>query len=496
MALHAVVGLQTGDEGKGVWVDRIIDDPSLLGLEERVFAVVKSNGGDNAGHTITLDKADAIGRTLVCKLYDSGVKHRDMRHIFGSHVVCNLLSLKLEIEEIRARLGHDPLETSRFSEKMSLILPYHRIRDLASEHLRTRRFGTPMGTTGRGIRPAYADLANRDGIRAFSLLDKDGFVHGVAYHCEKAVAIIKHVFGAKHADFRSFFEDISKKDERRAAPLQKVGLSPDSDFSRFMDRRRFAFDIDQIVDEYWQVGQEIAGSVGDVGGYCAHHLRQGREFLGEVSQGFLLDVVEGLPPNTTSSQTTSGIVALSMGVAPQHLKNVLGVAKAYETKVGTHVFPEEFTPEHYPDLYEQLKVHEFGSVTGRQRMVGALSMPTLRRAVRANGVTHLVINKVDVMQGAEEIPITWLYVKPGQENCPDGQYAHTPSDNLLFEGLELLHVSYEGFTEELRECRRQEDLPKSIRCMFSDIEHDLRRASDLHLLAVGVGPDRENYVRW
>lgn len=497
MALHAIVGLQTGDEGKGVWVDRIIDDPSLLGLEDKVFAVVKTNGADNAGHSITLDLADAMGKIIVCKLYDSGVKHKDIQHIFGSYVACNLLSLKWELEELRARLPHDPLETSHFSDKMSLIFPYHRIRDLASEHFRAKRFGAPTGTTGRGVRPAYADLANRDGIRAFSLHDKDEFARGITYHCEKAVAIIKHVFEAKHGDFRSFFRTISQKDARRVDPLQKVGLRFTSDFTRFMDKRRFAFNIDQIIDEYWEMGQEIVNRVGDIGGYCNRHLRRGQEFLGEVSQGFLLDVVEGLPPNTTSSQTTSGIVPLSMGIAPQYLRNVLGVTKAYETKVGAHVFPEEFTPNHFPRLYEQLKVFEFGSVTGRQRMVGALSMPTLRRAVRVNGVTHLAINKVDVMDGAGPIPMTHQYIGP---SCGDGAhgglYHFTPSDNGLFEKMKAELKMYDGFNQDLRDCKSREDFPQSIQLMFSDIEKDLQRFTDLTLFGVGVGPNRQDYVKW
>ncbi len=496
MALHAVVGLQTGDEGKGAWIDRVIDDPSLLNLEDRVYAVVKSNGGDNAGHTITLDAPDALGDTIVCKLYDSGIKHKEMRHIFGSHVVCNLLSLKWELEEIRKRLGHDPLDTSFFSDKMSLIFPYHRIRDLASEHFRAKRFGTPTGTTARGIGPAYVDLAGRDGIRAFTLLDKDAFVENVRYHCEKAVATIRHVFGATPADFRSFFDAISEKDERRVAQLRKCGLSFDSNFSRFMDRRRFAFNIERIVDEYWQAGVEIAPSVTDISGFCEGMLFVGKEILGEVSQGFLLDVVEGLPPNTTSSHTTSGIVALSMGVAPHYLKNVLGVCKAYETKVGTHVFPEEFTEDRYPQLYKQLKVHEFGSVTGRQRMVGALSMPTLRRAVRTNGVTHLVINKIDVMQGTGDIPITWQYLLDRGNGPYEKAHFWTPSDNRLFERLKPQLRSYGGFDEDLRKCKTAKDLPGTICRMLSDIESELGRSSDLRLLAIGVGPNRNDYVRW
>lgn len=497
MALHAIVGLQTGDEGKGVWVDRIIDDPSILGLEDRVFAVVKSNGGDNAGHTIMLDKPDAIGPDIVCKLYDSGVKHKNMQHVFGSDVVCNLLSLKWELEEIRTRLGYDPLVTSHFSDKMSLIFPYHRIRDLASEHYRKNRFGAPTGTTARGIRPAYADLANRDGIRAFALHNKDEFVQGIEYHCERAVAFIKHVFEAKHGDFRSFFKTISEKDEARVAPLQKVGLHFDSDFTRFMDSRCFKFDIEQIVDEYWEIGEEIRHHVGDISGYCTDLLQKGHELIGEVSQGFLLDVVEGLPPNTTSSRVTAGIVPLSMGVATQYVKNVLGVAKAYETKVGAHVFPEEFTEDHYPRLYKQLKKFEFGSVTGRQRMVGALSLPTLRRAVRVNGVTHLAINKVDVMSGAGPIPITHQYIGPSYGGGGHGGlYYFTPSDNRLFEKMEPELREYPGFAADLRECRKREELPQSVQLMFSDIEKDLQRFTDLRLFGVGVGPNRQDYVKW
>ncbi|WP_462319796.1 adenylosuccinate synthase [Halochromatium sp.] len=348
-----VIGTQWGDEGKGKVVDL---------LTERADAVVRFQGGHNAGHTLVID-----GEQTILHLIPSGILHPDVRCLIGNGVVLSPEALLTELSTLeqggipaRNRLGISPA--------CALILPYHIALDLARE----RALGNKaIGTTGRGIGPAYEDKIARRGIRLGELADPEHFKERLREVVDQHNFTLQERFGAEPIDF------------------------------------------EQCLDQALAQRDELLPLIADVTSELEHLRSQGANVLFEGAQGALLDIDHGTYPYVTSSTTTAGGAASGSGVGPLHLDYVLGIVKAYTTRVGGGPFPTEL---HDADG-EQLgaRGHEFGATTGRKRRCGWLDMVALRRAFTVNSVSGLCVTKLDVLDGMERLRICVAYELDGRE---------------------------------------------------------------------------------
>lgn len=348
-----VIGTQWGDEGKGKVVDL---------LTERADAVVRFQGGHNAGHTLVID-----GEQTILHLIPSGILHRDVRCLIGNGVVLSpeaLLSEVAMLEQrevpVRERLGISPA--------CALILPHHIALDAAREQARGAK---AIGTTGRGIGPAYEDKIARRGIRLGELVDPLQFEERLREVLDEHNFVLQHRFGADPVDFgRSLDEALAQR-------------------------------------------EQILPLMADVTGELARLRRSGANVLFEGAQGALLDIDHGTYPYVTSSTTTAGGAASGSGVGPLDLDYVLGIVKAYTTRVGGGPFPTELLDAEGDLLGE--RGHEFGATTGRKRRCGWLDMVALRRAFAVNSVSGLCVTKLDVLDGMERLRICVAYELDGRE---------------------------------------------------------------------------------
>lgn len=347
-----VIGTQWGDEGKGKLVDL---------LTERADAVVRFQGGHNAGHTLVI-----AGEQTILHLIPSGILHPEVQCLIGNGVVLSPSALLAEVTALEAR-GIPVRERLRISAACALILPHHIALDLAREQARGSK---AIGTTGRGIGPAYEDKVARRGIRLGELLDPA--------HFEQR---LREVLDYHNFELTHYFQ---------AAPV----------------------DLAASLDEALALGEQIAPMVADVVGLLQGLRQAGRNVLFEGAQGALLDIDHGTYPYVTSSTTTAGGAASGSGVGPLDLDHVLGIVKAYTTRVGAGPFPTELFDADGEHL--GARGHEFGATTGRKRRCGWLDLVALRRSFVVNSVRGLCITKLDVLDGLETLRICTAYELDGQ----------------------------------------------------------------------------------
>ena len=417
-----VLGTQWGDEGKGKIVDLLCQD---------MDAVVRFQGGHNAGHTLVID-----GDKTVLHLIPAGIMHPGVRCFIGNGVVLSMQALKAEIDDLQSR-GVDVESRLVISPAAPVIMPYHPILDRAREEARGKQ---AIGTTHRGIGPAYEDKASRRGIRVADLLNEQALR-------EKLTGVV---------DYHSFV-------------LQKLYGKP-------------ALDFDAILEETLELTELVRPMVGDVSGEL-HLLRdEGRRILFEGAQGALLDIDHGTYPFVTSSNTTIGGVCAGAGVGTDAIDYVLGITKAYTTRVGAGPFPTELFDDVGAGIAE--RGAEFGATTGRPRRCGWLDAVALRRAVRLNGITGFCVTKLDVLDGMDEIKVCTGYRY-------EGQLLETPPTNPdHWEGLETVYESFPGWTESSRGCTRMEDLPANARAYLDAMES--LTGAPIHM--VSTGPDRSENI--
>jgi len=347
-----VIGTQWGDEGKGKIVDL---------LTERADAVVRFQGGHNAGHTLVID-----GEQTILHLIPSGILHDGVTCLIGNGVVLAPDALLEETAMLEAR-GVPVRERLGISPACALILPYHKALDIARENARGAK---AIGTTGRGIGPAYEDKIARRGIRLGELLEPS--------HFEERLREV--------LDYHNF----TLTQYLKAEPV----------------------DFSEVLDTTLTYGEQLAPMVDDVVGRLARMRRDGANVLFEGAQGALLDIDHGTYPFVTSSTTTAGGAASGSGVGPRHLDYILGIVKAYTTRVGGGPFPTELFDADGDRLGEQ--GHEFGATTGRKRRCGWLDMVALKRSFIVNSVSGLCITKLDVLDGMESIRICTAYELDGE----------------------------------------------------------------------------------
>jgi len=417
-----VIGTQWGDEGKGKVVDLLTD---------RAHAVVRFQGGHNAGHTLVID-----GRQTVLHLVPSGVLRDRVQCLIGNGVVLSPEALLDEIEMLEAG-GVPAAERLGISEACPLILPYHIALDQAREKARGSK---AIGTTGRGIGPAYEDKVSRRGIRLGELMDPEHFKER-----------LREVMDYHNFALKSYF-----------------------DFG--------AVDYQAVLDLALAQGERIRPMVADVTGVL-HRLRnEGKNVMFEGAQGALLDIDHGTYPYVTSSNTTAGGAATGTGVGPRYLDYVLGIVKAYTTRVGAGPFPTEL----FDSVGEHLgaKGHEFGATTGRKRRCGWLDAVALRRSLEINSVSGLCITKLDVLDGLDSVKICVAYRLDGVEvDAP-------PVGADRFERCEPVLTELPGWTESSAGVRSFEDLPRNARTYLRTIEEVCGAPIDI----ISTGPDREETV--
>jgi adenylosuccinate synthase len=417
-----VLGTQWGDEGKGKIVDLLSRDAD---------AVVRFQGGHNAGHTLVID-----GHKTVLHLIPSGILNEGTRCLIGNGVVVSLEALKTETEaleswgvDVRSRLGISPA--------CPVIMPYHELLDQAREKARG---DNAIGTTGRGIGPAYEDKVSRRGIRVSDLY-KPGLLAG---KLEEAM------------DYHNFV-------------LEKYfGMQP--------------LVFDRVLDNALQLGACFTDLIMDVSGEL-HRLRtEGKRILYEGAQGSLLDVDHGTYPFVTSSNTTIGAVCTGAGVGFNAIDYVLGITKAYTTRVGSGPFPTELFDEVGEGIAK--RGAEFGATTGRPRRCGWLDAVALRRTAHVNGVSGFCVTKLDVLDGVETIKVGIAYRL-------NGQVLDIPPQNAeAWAELEVAYETFPGWQESTRGITRFEDLPANARSYIGAME--ALCGAPVHMIS--TGPERKENI--
>ena len=417
-----VIGTQWGDEGKGKVVDLLTDKAS---------AVVRFQGGHNAGHTLVID-----GKQTVLHLIPSGVLREGVRCLIGNGVVLSPSALLEEIDMLE-QSGVPAAERLGISESCPLILPYHIALDSARELARGKK---AIGTTGRGIGPAYEDKVSRRGIRLGEIFD-------VAHLSERLREVM---------DYHNFsLKNLFKCDE---------------------------VEYQAVLDQTLAMSERLRPMIEDVTGVLHQLRREGKGVMFEGAQGALLDIDHGTYPYVTSSNTTAGGAATGTGVGPCYIDYVLGIVKAYTTRVGAGPFPTELFDDVGNHLGE--KGHEFGATTGRKRRCGWLDVVALRRSLEINSVTGICITKLDVLDGMESVKICVAYRYKGKE------VTTPPVGADRFEQCEPVYIEMPGWGSSTFGITDYEQLPQAARDYLSKLESLCETPIDI----VSTGPDRSETI--
>ena len=418
MSSIVVVGTQWGDEGKGKITDF---------LAEQADVIARFSGGNNAGHTIQFG-----GETYKLHLVPSGIFYKDKLAVIGNGVVVDPVALLKELDGLNERgISTDNL---RISNRAQVILPYHLAQD---EYEERRRGDNKIGTTKKGIGPAYVDKAQRIGIRMADLLEKETFERRLKENIEY-----------KNAYFKGMFNE--------TCPT-----------------------FDEIFDEYYAAGQRLKDYVTDTAKILDDANVADEKVLYEGAQGVMLDIDHGTYPFVTSSNPVAGNVTVGTGVGPTSVSKVIGVCKSYTSRVGDGPFPTELFDEDGHHIREVGR--EYGTTTGRPRRVGWFDSVVLRHSRRVSGITDLSINSIDVLTGLDTVKICTAYELDGEK------ITEYPANLDQLRRCKPIFEELPGWTEDITGCRSLDELPENAR-------NYLERISELcgvHISIFSVGPDRE-----
>lgn len=418
-----IVGMQWGDEGKGKVVDYLTSQADM---------VVRHQGGNNAGHTVVVN-----GKQTVLHLIPSGILHEGTVCIIGNGTVLDPEVLCKELDNLDAA-GCDYKGRLFISSGAHVIMPYHRILDRAQEKFRGSK---KIGTTGRGIGPAYADKADRFGIRFADFVDPESFAQKLKVTLAYKNTILKQSFGEAELDYNTVL--------REATPFADR-LSP------------FVADAVTMVHDT---------------------LKQGKRVMFEGAQGSMLDLDHGTFPFVTSSTTLAGGVCAGAGVGPSAITGVIGIVKAYSTRVGEGPFPTELQ-NGTGDLLRATG-HEFGATTGRPRRCGWLDTVQLRRSVQLNGATNVVLTKPDVLGVLDKIEICVAYEIDGKRT------EIFPAETAKLARVQPVYEEMPGWQRDISTCRSWEELPEAARNYFNRVE----RLIGVPVSLISVGPGREQTIQ-
>ena len=418
-----VIGAQWGDEGKG----RIVDV-----ISEKVDIIVRYQGGNNAGHTIVIGDEKVILHHL-----PSGILRQGKLSVIGNGVVVDPKVLLQEINELNSAGYSADEKNLKISDRAHVIMPYHREIDSARESMNGK---ARIGTTGRGIGPVYEDKAARRGIKFADLIDPDSLS-----------ARLKEVF-----------------EERNAYLTKVLGGNP--------------LNFEEILEEYVEYGRELKRFSCDVSTLLNESISKGQNILFEGAQGALLDIDFGTYPYVTSSSAGSGGASTGSGVGPTKIDTVLGIAKAYTTRVGEGPFPTEISGE----LGEELRQAggEFGATTGRSRRCGWFDAFALKYAAQTNGISWLALTKLDVLSGFEKIYICVGYRYKGE------QLSSFPSNNQVLKDIEPIYEEMDGWKEDISEAKDISEFPIQARKYLEKLEE----TTGVPIYTVSLGPSREKII--
>ncbi len=417
-----ILGAQWGDEGKGKVVDLLMDKASV---------VTRFQGGHNAGHTLVIE-----GEKTVLRLIPSGILHSNVMCLIGNGVVLSPTALLQEVGELE-RKGVNVRERLRISDACTLILPYHVALDQAREKAKGK---AAIGTTGRGIGPAYEDKVARRGLRLGDLFDEKRFS-----------AKLEEVL-----DYHNFI-------------LQQYHHHDPVDFH-------------QVRDGALAFAPQLHPMRADVSALLAHYQEKKCNMIFEGAQGTLLDVDHGTYPYVTSSNTVAGAASAGSGVGPRCFDEVLGIMKAYTTRVGAGPFPTELQNEIGKRLAE--RGNEFGSVTGRPRRCGWLDMVALRRAIQLNGFSSLCVTKLDVLDGLDVVNVCTKYRLHGQE------ITNMPTDAADLAACEPVYEVFPGWNESTLGVKTFEQLPEKAQQYLRGVE----KLAGVPIDMISTGPDRSQTI--
>ncbi len=423
MSNVVIVGTQWGDEGKGKVVDLLASSADL---------VVRFQGGNNAGHTLVVD-----GEETICHLIPSGILHKGKKCLIGNGVVVDPAVLLEEINTLREKGISVSPENLALSERAHLIMPYHNAIDLAREVAKGK---DKIGTTGRGIGPCYEDKASRTGIRAIDLFEPETLE-------EKIKTNLKE---------KNFY------------------------LTKFLDANPLEFQ--PIYDNYLSMGEILKKYIVDVSLEIDQAIRLGENILFEGAQGTHLDIDHGTYPFVTSSNPLSGAVCAGAGVGPDKLHHIIGIVKAYTTRVGAGPFVTELLDD--TGDYIQERGAEFGATTGRRRRCGWLDLVILRDSVRLNGLSSMSVTKLDVLTGLNTLKICVGYEFQGK------RLDSRPSSLKSLAQCSPIYEEMPGWEEDISQARKLDDLPKRAREYLNRIEE----LTEVPFSIISVGPGREQTI--
>lgn len=424
MSTSMVIGTQWGDEGKGKVVDF---------LAEQADVVVRSQGGNNAGHTVVVDN-----QSFALRLLPSGILYDNKENIIGTGVVVDPKGLLEEIKGLEAK--GKSAKNLKISDRAHVVLPYHRALDIAEEASKAE--GQKIGTTKNGIGPCYADKVNRVGIRMCDLLDEEVFKEKLAYNVK-----IKN------------------------AMLEKVFNQPE-----------LMVDYDEILKEYLAYAEEIRHMVTDTNAELFEMIQAGKKVLFEGAQATMLDLDNGTYPFVTSSHPTAGGASTGAGLGPNYLKGIVGVVKAYSTRVGEGPFPSELV-DATGDAIRQAG-HEFGTVTGRPRRCGWLDLVVVSYAAALNSLDYLAITRLDILDTFDELKICVGYEIDGQA------VKGFPADLKKLGQCKPVYETLPGWKEDISSIREYDKLPAAARKYVERIAE----VTGVPLGIVSVGPNRDQTI--
>jgi len=417
-----LIGTQFGDEGKGKLVDYLSDQYDI---------VVRYQGGANAGHTICFD-----GKSVVLHLIPSGIFNEKCVCVIGNGVVIDPVALLEEIATVEA-LGYEVKGRLFISHNAHLIMPYHKRLDSLSE---SAQGDQKIGTTGRGIGPSYEDKFARKGIRVVDLLNAEVLQEKLRENLAQKNRLFTTIYDGEEIDVESMVREYEE--------------------------------FDKIIDPYITNTQL----------YLNRQLREGRTVLLEGAQGSLLDVDHGTYPFVTSSNPTSGGACTGSGIAPNHIGKVIGVCKAYMTRVGNGAFPTELFDETGEELGRV--GHEFGATTGRKRRCGWIDLVAMRYAVAVNGITELALTKLDVLDGFEEIQVCNSYTLDGKE------IFDFPTDHETLSRVKPVLTPMKGWMASNADARNFEEMRPAAKQFVEFLENEL----EVPVTFISVGPARNETV--
>ena len=486
--LIADVGISFGDEGKGRLIPEVIDE--LHGTPASVSVVFKVNGGSNSGHT-------AGGIKL--NLLPAGVVAASVPHLcIGTGVVADPRKFFWEALPLEKR-GYSIFPRLLIDERTMISDLSHRLLDLAWEDYRVNILKEEArGSTGRGITPSYQDETGQWQITFADFLgDRNTFAKKIAARADRALRTIQHVCRVSAQTWDSFFDKFTTAETRANAEAVEQGLftKTEFDFHRFKGSAPFTLNLELLTAVYWETGQKLKNNIGEVRELVLRELAAGHSIVGEFGQAYWLDKRHGYSPNVTGSHTFTPEFFESAGIPVQAI-HTFGVAKAYDTKVGTHTFITQM--DDTLPICQKLKQLEFGTTTGRQRMVGWYDAVEKGDALRYGGFQDVMINKIDALSGAPELLICAAY-----EDAAGKRYTHVPRNDTIRRTLRPVYSKHPGWSEDISGVRRFADLPKNaqlytaamVRSLIQVAYPDKLPAILPNLRYLGVGPEPSQIIK-